>query len=311
MYAAVSTSRIRYRSIRRFPARSISQRRMATEPEKTENNSATLVHRFEQLFAALPALDSPEYLRHLAQAEVIELPAQVLARAYRQLLQTDLKAAAEATLERLLDNQNVYGYVVIVRHLARRRVPDQQQWHDEEDLFQAAMMEILKVLPTTRGALAETAWVRFCQNCFTDAWRSMHGRRGERLQVEFAQPHTDRESGEYIFHVDTTTGEDAPWHAGVTDSELPRVEALVLRTISAINDPFIRAVANDQFSPAPSPISSAREGNKSKPPLTEQLNASRFQISRALRSAKARLANELLNDPQLTLDREWLRAFLR
>ena len=311
MFAATSTSRIRYRTIRRFPARSTRTRRMATEPNKTENNSATLTHRFEQLYAALPPLDSPEYLAHLAQADVSELPAQVLARAYRQLLQTDLKAAAEATLERLLDNQNVYGYLVIVRHLARRRVPDRQQWHDEEDLFQAAMMEILKVLPTTRGALAETAWVRFCQNCFTDAWRSMHGRRGERLQVEFAQPTQDSETGAYQFHVETTTGDDAPWHAGVADSELPRVEALVLRSISAINDPFIRAVAKDQFSPAPSPISSARESNKSKPPLTEQLNASRFQISRALRSAKARLAHELLNDPQLTLDREWLRAFLR
>ncbi|NOT59666.1 MAG: hypothetical protein HOP19_05510 [Acidobacteria bacterium] len=284
---------------------------MATEPEKTENNSAALIHRFEQLYAALPAFDSPAYLAHIAQADVSELPAQVLARAYRQLLQMDAKAAAEATLERLLDHQNINGYLVIVRHLARRRTPDSQQWHDEEDLFQAAMKEILKVLPTSRGALAETAWVRFCQNCFTDAWRSMHGRRGERLQVEFAQPTQDNETGTYQFHVETTTGDEAPWHAGVTDSELPRVEALVSRTISAINDPFIRAVAKDQFSSAPSPISSAREGKVSKAPLTEQLNASRFQISRALRSAKARLASELINDPQLTLDREWLRAFLR
>jgi hypothetical protein len=284
---------------------------MVTEPDNPENNSAALTHRFEQLYAALPAFDSPEYLAHIAQADVSELPAQVLARAYRQLLQTDLKAAAEATLVRLLDHQNEYGYLVIVRHLARRRVPEGQQWHDEEDLFQTALMEILKVLPTARGALAETAWVRFCQNCFSDAWRAMHGRRGERLQVEFAQPTQDNETGDYLFQVETTTGEDAPWHAGIDQSELPRVEALVLKTINAIGDPFIRAVAADQFSAAPSPISSARENNAHKAPLTEQLNASRFQISRALRSAKARLAAELLADQHLQVDREWLRAFVR
>jgi DNA-directed RNA polymerase specialized sigma24 family protein len=219
--------------------------------------------------------------------------------------------AAALTLERLLDQQNQYGYITIVRHLARRRVPEGQQWHDEEDLFQTALMEILKVLPTARGALAETAWVRFCQNCFSDAWRAMHGRRGERLQVEFAQPTQDNETGDYLFQVETTTGEDAPWHAGIDQSELPRVEALVLKTINAIGDPFIRAVAADQFSAVPSPISSARESNAHKPPLTEQLNASRFQISRALRSAKARLAAELLADQHLQLDREWLRAFVR
>ena len=284
---------------------------MPIEPDKTENTSGALTHRFEQLFAALPPLDSPEYLAHLAKAEMNDLPAQVLARAYRQLLDRLHEEACAATLERLLDRQNQYGYITIVRHLARRRVPQGQQWHDEEDLFQAALMEILKVLPTARGALAETAWVRFCQNCFTDAWRSLHGRRGERLQVEFAQPNVDRESGEYLFHVETTTGEDAPWHAGLNASELPRVEAIVSRTVKSIGDPLMQAVAQDQFSATPSPISSAREANKRRPPLTEQLNASRFQISRALRSAKARLANELLNDPQLTLDREWLRAFLR
>ena len=311
MFAAVWPVRINYRKINRFPVRPLTKRRMQTETTAAQNQSATLTHRFEQLFAALPPLDAPEYLAQLATADFNALPGQVLARAYRQLLQTNNETAAAATLERLLDQQNVYGYVTIVRHLARRRTPAGQQWHDEEDLFQAALMEILKVLPTARGALAETAWVRFCQNCFTDAWRSLHGRRGERLQVEFAQPHLDNESGEYFFQVETTTGEDAPWHAGLAASELPRVEALVMLTIKAISDPLVRAVAADQFSAAPSPISAARAGNKGKPPLTEQLNASRFQISRALRSAKARLAAELLADQQLQLDREWLRDFVR
>ncbi len=265
--------------------------------------------RLDAICAALPAPGSPEYLSLLQTAEASSLPAQVLVRAWRQLTAAGHDEAAEATLARLLDERNRHGYLKTVRHLARRQVPSNQNWHDADDLFQAAMIEIMKVLPTPRGALAEIAWTRFCQNCFADAWRTLHGRRGERLRIEFVEPTPDDESSELIFVVEQTTGEDAPWHANVTPSELPRIEMLIKKTIAGMNDPLMRSIAEDQFSDDPSPISAGRSPG-GKPPLTEQLGASRFQISRALRNAKARLAGALLADHEHEVDTGWLRQFV-
>ncbi|HZS08492.1 MAG TPA: hypothetical protein VFD58_26900 [Blastocatellia bacterium] len=263
--------------------------------------------RFDAIFASLPPPGSPEYLDHLRQADAPTVPAQVLVRAFRQLKAAAQEEAAAATLARLMDENN--QYLKVVRHLSKRQVPAGQNWHDADDLYQAAMVEIMKVLPTPRGVLAEVAWVRFCQNCFEDAWRSLHGRRGERLRIEFAEPTPDDESSELIFPVEQTTGETAPWHAGAKKSELPKIEKLIEKTIAGMKDPLMRRVAEDQFSDDPSPISSGRSTG-GKPPLTEQLGASRFQISRALRNAKARLAGALLADSEHDVDVTWLRQFV-
>jgi hypothetical protein len=265
--------------------------------------------RIDKLFAALPAPGSPEYFSHLQSVGAEALPAQVLARAYRQLRAAGRDDAAEATLARLIDSDDPHGYLRAIRRLSKQQVPGNQNWHDAEDLFQSAIAEIIRVLNSPRGALAEVAWVRFCQNCFEDAWRSMHGRRGERLRIEFAEPMKDDESSELIFPVEQTTGESAPWHAGAKQSELPQLEKLIAITIAAMADPLMRAVATDQFSDDPSPISAGRSAG-GKPPLTDQLGASRFQISRALRNAKARLAAALIADPDHETDTAWLRQFV-
>jgi hypothetical protein len=86
------------------------------------------------------------------------------------------------------------------------------------------------------------------------------------------------------------------------------VEKIIVRTIQTMNDPLMKAVALDQFSANPSPISAARTPD-GRVPLTEQTGASRFQISRALRNAKSRLAAALLADPELPVDTQWLRQF--
>ncbi|MFN0124570.1 MAG: hypothetical protein ACKV2V_29060 [Blastocatellia bacterium] len=276
---------------------------------RTQTPTVQLVsQRFDALESALPPLPSAEFMRLLQTADAATLPAQVLARAYRRALAENLDDAAEAILARLLDQGDPHGYLKTIRFLARKQTPRGQGWHDEDDLFQAAVMEMLKVLRTDRGQLAELAWTRFSQNCFEDAWRIFHGRRGERLRQEFVDPMTDDETGEMIFHVEQTDGADAPWHAGAKQSALPQVEKIIYTTIQSMSDPLMKTVAMDQFGTDPSPISAGRSPG-GKAPLTELTGASRFQISRALRNARARLAAALLADPELEFDTQWLRQF--
>lgn len=266
--------------------------------------------RFDAIFEALPPLDSPEYLKHLETATTARLPAQVLARAFRQLCAAGVEPVASATLARLLSKDNQYGYLKVVRRLAKKQTPRGQNSQDGDDLFQSAVMRILEVLPTQRGAMAEKAWVLFCHNCFEDAWRTMFGRRGERLKVQFVEPSLDQEPDKIVDLLENTYGVDAPWHVGAKQSDLPWLETVIERTIANIADPLIRSIAEDQFGPDPSPISSGRSAS-GKPPLVEQLGVDRYRISRALRDAKSRLAGALLADKEHEIDKEWLRKFVR
>lgn len=265
--------------------------------------------RFDVIFEALPPLDSPEYLEYLQTATASELPPQILARAFRQLCAAGAEQAADQTLARLLGDDSKYGYLKVVHHLAWQQLPEGQNWEDKDDLFQAAVMEIVRILPTKSGALAERAWVLFCQHCFEDAWRRIHGRRGEKLRIKFDEPSINQESGEMSDPVEETDGSEAPWHVGVRESDLPWIEEVIIRTIANIADPLTRLVAEDQFGADPSPISSGLSAT-GRPLLTEQLGASRYQISRALRRAKGRLAGALLADKEHKVDREWLQKFI-
>jgi predicted ArsR family transcriptional regulator len=71
--------------------------------------------RLERVFQALPPLNSSEYLEVLEKATAEDLPAPVLARAYRQLAPTTHSQAIERTLERLLDARDRYGYLKEIR----------------------------------------------------------------------------------------------------------------------------------------------------------------------------------------------------
>ncbi|MDQ3180772.1 MAG: hypothetical protein M3Q33_09655, partial [Acidobacteriota bacterium] len=53
---------------------------------------------YNRIFSELPPLDSPEYMTLLENASASDLPAQVLARAFRQLAVSGSEAAANATL---------------------------------------------------------------------------------------------------------------------------------------------------------------------------------------------------------------------
>lgn len=266
--------------------------------------------RVEAIFEALPPLNSPQYLTYLQTATAAQLPAAVLARAFRQLCLAGAEQAAEATLARLLSKDNQYGYLRALRRLAWQQLPSRQNIHDADDLFQAAVIRIIEVLPTQRGMMAEKAWVLFCHNCFEDAWRAIFGRRGERLKVQFIEPSVDQETGEIGDLLKSPDGAEVSWHAGVRESGLPWFEKVIEETIAKIASPLIRSVAEDQFGPDPSPISSGRSA-LGKPPLVEQLGVDRYRISRALRDAKSRLAGALLADKEHEIDREWLQKFVR
>src|SRR5262249_7728775 len=140
--------------------------------------------------------------------------------------------------------EDQYDYLKTVRYLAWKCLPKGQNWEDSDDLIQEAVIEIVKTLPTERGSLAEKAWTRFCQNCFIDAWRKLHGRRGERLKMQFVEPFLDKKSGETVDPIENT--------------EIPWIKEVIKRTVANIADPLIRRVAEDRFGPDPSPISSGR-----------------------------------------------------
>jgi hypothetical protein len=267
--------------------------------------SAAAAKSYETIFAALPPLDSPEYLHLLDTATASELPAPVLVKSFRQLADAGADAAASVTLERLVASSHRETYLLVVRKLARQRVARGQYAYDAEDLFQEAVKEIVRTLPTERGAFAETNWVTFCKHCFEDGWRNLNGRRGEKIRGERVEALTDPASGK-VSDPFEVTGDLIPWHVAVRQSKVPWLEDFVQRTIAEFKDPLMRRVAEDQFGPAPSPISSGRS-ETDKPPLTEQLGVDRYRISRALKQARAKLFAALIKQKQKELDLDWLR----
>ncbi|MCA1568279.1 MAG: hypothetical protein LC803_22070 [Acidobacteria bacterium] len=254
-------------------------------------------------------MDSAQYLELLETATAADLPAQVLARAYRHLCVAGCEGAANATLARLVGSGGRYGYLASLRRLAFREVARGQYWYDADDLMQAAVIEIVKTLPSPRGELAERAWVLFTHQRFQDGWRELNGRRGEKIRGVRVEPTVDQESGEVFDPVEETDGATAPWHALAGESDLPWLDNFIRETVAKIADPLTRRVAEDQFGDDPSPISAGASAG-GKPPLTEQLGENRFKIRRVLHNAKARLAAALLAQRQREIDAEWLRRFL-
>jgi hypothetical protein len=265
---------------------------------------------FDEIFEALPPLDSSQFINYLRTASAAELPAQVVARAYRQLCMAGSDEAAQATLIRLVGSDNKYHYLASVRRMAKHSIARGQYWYDAEDLVQATIVEIVRVLPTPRGALAERAWVMFSQQRFSDAWRVLNGRRGEKVRGQRVEPSIDTETGEPFDPVEESDGTTAVWHVSAQASNIPWLEEFIQETVAKIADPITRQVAEDRIGDDPSPISAGVSAG-GKPPLTEQLGINRFKVMRALSNAKARLASALLAQREHEIDAEWLRQFLR
>lgn len=260
----------------------------------------------DEIFASLPPLGSAAYLEHLRTATTEELPPEVLARAYRELAD-DGDEAARATLARLLGEKNGRPeYLGTVLWHATRTVPRHQHWQDALDLYQDAVALIIELLPTARGRYAERAWRSFCYQRLIDAWRRRQGRRGERAEQRVEAWTGD--DGEVADPLDQTA-EPPPWHAVVGPDKLPWLEGFVRRVVAGIAEPFVRAVAEDQWlSGDPSPISGVRTSAGGREPLTRRYGKSRFQVHRALNAARARLFAALAAQNEMDVDLDLFRT---
>lgn len=295
---------------------------------KTGSTLTTLPQNHQFLFEQLPPLGSEEYIRLMEDADGAKIPPQVLARAYRQLCQANNEAGMKVTLNRLLQRRNLSRIISSMRN----KVPPEQSWFDEDDLLQDTRSEIMRTLPTERGASAETAWVSFAYQCMIDAWRKNFGRKGARLKIKIggkrvpitkARAAADSENGadsgftepkDEVNPVEALANEEAfstgyLWHAGLTDNQTELIEKIVKKTIDKIQEPLLKQIAIDQFGDDPSPISSGTSKN-GKPPLTEQTGLDRHKIARRIATVRGVLAGNIRADKELKVDTERLKKFI-
>jgi DNA-directed RNA polymerase specialized sigma24 family protein len=265
--------------------------------------------RLDAAFQALPALGSVEYLAYIDQALPADLPPEVLVRALRQLPAGSV--AWQATLARLFRQREIAGaesrprsrprdlawdylgpLVAYARRQARRGKRD-----DYGDLLQDALTQIVKVLPTRRGAFAERAWHSFCRRELSNAWRERYGRRGERFPRE--EPagigRTEKEADPFA-HITVAP----PWHAVMQESNVRRIEEVAQQVVGVIQDKFVRSVAEAAWFNTERPRVSGR-WDKGASLSALFPGKSRYQLMRALRHADSQLAAALLVEPNL----EW------
>lgn len=296
---------------------------------KTISPRTKKIQDYGALFEQLPPLGSEEYIRLMDDAKSsAKIPPQVLARAYRQLCQANNEAGMKATLRRLVQKKNLGTVIGSIRN----KIPPEQSWFSEDDLVQETWTQILKVLPTERGAGAETAWISFCYQRMIDAWRENFGREGERLKIKIggelipitkakAVASDSEQSAEESFIEESDkinpaeiVSEDealaaAAWHVGLKEGQVSLIEEIIEKTIGKIQEPLLKQIAIDQFGDDPSPISSGTSAN-GKPPLTEQTGLSRHQIARKIATLRGVLAGNIRADKKLKIDTDWLVKFI-
>lgn len=296
---------------------------------KTISPRTNKLENYQAQFEQLPPLGSEEYIRLMEDANGAKIPPQVLARAYRQLCQAKNQEGMKATLKRLVQKKHLRR----ISNLIRNKIPPEQSWFSEDDLIQDTWMQILKVLPTDRGAGAETAWVSFCYQNMIDAWRKNFGREGGRLTMKIggervtitkarAVASDSKQVSDEPFSEESSEinpvenlGEDESlssafsWHVGLKENQIPVIEEIINDTIDKIQEPLLKQIAKDQFGDDPSPISSGTSKN-GKLPLTEQIGLSRHQIARRIATVRKTLAGNIFANKELKINVEWLRKFI-
>lgn len=269
----------------------------------------------DDLFQRLPPLDSEEYVEFVATAPRAKLPPEVLSRAFRQLPPDSY--AARATIDRLLRRTGTtWEYLQPLFRFSRQRAREMLDANCgaaadiHQDLMQDAVLRIIRVLPTARGAYAEVAWNAFSLTQFKDAWRERYGRRAEKLDSRGYLGKADDDSDDDEDPFDAISNEESLWPAIAADDQSARIERIAERVASAMDDPFASAVARATWFSEERPKTSGSAKGDQPTTLQERFaDKSRDQINRALRKADRLLAAELLEDHNLTWSDD-LRAML-
>jgi hypothetical protein len=246
--------------------------------------------RHDAIFGELMQLEPAAMVTRMRTAPKEELPAEVLARAYHVLVRDGAGDLAEAAITRLFgggpgDPPGGAGEPEYMRWLlveCQYKLPARwSRWRDPEDLYQSALLQILRKLRRPGGAKAHTAWKAFCGDRLIDALRERSPKKDPpQVGLEAQDPVT----GATLNLADTV--DEFPWH-GSTDPD--REEGLMphLRArLEAVKDSRVREIGLDQFFGDPSPIDEKKDPSDPRVPLTERYDLDRFQVYRLKRKAK-------------------------
>jgi hypothetical protein len=262
--------------------------------------------RNERIFQSLPPLSSQEYLDLVRTAPAKDLPAEVLVRAFQAL--GCAGRAAEATLGRLLTQNEMYGYLKPLWLMAERRVTA-RDWFDAAYLFDETISVIWKALAGPQGKNAHAAWLKFLKQRLEDAYRNLNGRRNERQNPVRSEPTFDADTGVELDPLVSEAALDAPWQGRVGPDVVEWLESFMRRSMARIRHTEIREVGLDQISADPSALSGS--GTPGRPSLAIRYGVDRFQVMRWRKIAFARLLADLENQDEWQIDVTWLREALR
>jgi DNA-directed RNA polymerase specialized sigma24 family protein len=278
--------------VARTPSRSSSESITAQEARaamREEASAAAEFHRkSDAIYQALPPLGTDEYLRHITEAPTDALPPQVLVRAYRELAKAgpSMAEAANRTFKRLTRKKGErFEYLGPMVVFLYNRVPRNQYAVDLDDLVQDAVIIMLRALPTDRGRFGEESWHTFARQCAYTAWQAHVGRKGERQEPPRDEPSRDSETGRWSDPLERARESDSADNVLDVDTH-----TFLAEVIAAIPDPFLRAVAEDQWlSGDPSPDSGKGTSEGGKRSLMKQFGKTRDSIIRARRIVEARI----------------------
>lgn len=241
---------------------------------------------------------SRAYLERLVHASAKELPPEELTRDYRRALmqkRPNLRLA-QKILARLLDPDDQYGYLKGVKYKAATWKRDRA--HLAADLVQDTAEEIIRALPTDRGAYAEENWHRFTFQCYVKCWRKRFGKKGQRL-MEAADPPEEAESfDEFV------TQETSPvnlWEVELPPQKLEEMKRVVREAVESIQDDFLRTVGLKLLFDNPPTVTA----------LADELGVGRRKIYHALDKVRAKVFVALRRTRNLHgCDDEWLQDWL-
>ncbi len=245
--------------------------------------------RHEAQFTALMQMEEGDLIQHVRTAPKQNLPAEVLARAYRELCLAERFVPAEAVANRLFgaraqDIAEGVGTPEYMRWLlveAEKLVSRKSVWREAADLYQGALRQIVRALRGSQGAQAHTAWKAFCMHRLSDARRERTRQDPHVVGLEAEDP----SSGEPINL--GNTAEESPWQGSTTpDREEELTAFLRARLEEGVKDPRVLEIGLDQFFGDPSPIDVADPEQPERVPLTERFGLNRFQIYRLAKKAQ-------------------------